>query len=336
MSLGSIAKTKIDIDFIRAQGIASSGRIIFTPPRQRIGTKMLSTYPVAVEIQIGVGSVELARLPAGTYHVREEIDGRPAYEFLFSLPLDSPSLLRYELIASVSLPPVVYTVVRTVNGVSPNPTTGDVVIPAGVGPEGPEGPPGDDGEDGADGPPGPPGPSVDLMALRYGCKALTMDPISLSSPSDTFLAMSPNRLYAFRMRIEAGQLISKIRLPLKDAAAGVGQIHFGVYNEDLSQLGITDNVAPILTGAVAEKWTDLNLVTPDEATGNSVWVAIYSSMTTGAQMGFSNVPINGELAWVLNTSGVRNAVYINDAAGLPLTLNPASMTPYLDALVGVA
>lgn len=362
MPLGSAVRTKIDIDFTRAQGVNSSGQITFSPRRQRVGTTMLSTYPVTVQIVDGVGSVDLIRLPAGTYHVREEIDGRPAWDFDFSLPLDSPDIIQYELIASVSVPPIVYTVVRTVNGVTPNPTTGNVVVPAGVGPEGPPGPPGSDGEDGAvgpageQGPPGPPGspgapgadgedgavgpqgpvgPSLDLMALRYGCKALTMSPVSLS-PTDTFLQMSPNRLYAFRMRIQSGQLISKVRLPIKAPAAGAGQVHFGVYNEDHSQLGATGNVASVLTGPVSEDWVDLNLAAPDEVVGDSLWVGIWSSMETGAQMGFCSVPIFAELAWVLNKSGVRNAVYINDAAGLPSTLNPAGMTPYLDALVGVA
>lgn len=133
MPLGSAAKSTIDIDFTRAQGVNSSGRIYFQPPRIRIGTTMLSTYRVSVEIEQGVGSIDLARLPAGTYRVREEIDGRPPYEWNFSLPLNAPATLQYEEIAAVSPVPPTYTVVRTVNGVAPDPITGNVEVSVGGG-----------------------------------------------------------------------------------------------------------------------------------------------------------------------------------------------------------
>lgn len=158
MPLGSALTSTIDIDFTRAQGTNSSGRIIFQPKRTRVGTTMVSSYRVPVEIENGIGSVDLVRLPSGTYHVREEIDDRPAYEFEFALPLTADSVIQYETIAAVAPVPAVFTYVRTVNGLAPNATTGNIMIPAGpTGPEGPPGVDGVDGQDGAQGPPGPPG-----------------------------------------------------------------------------------------------------------------------------------------------------------------------------------
>lgn len=133
MPLGSAPQSTIEIDFTRAQGINSSGRISFRPPRQKVGTTMLSSSAVVVKIENGVGSVDLVRLPAGVYDVTEEIDGRPARDFKFALPLDAASVINYEDIAPVTTPPTTYTVVRSVNGVFPNPTTGNVTIDTGGG-----------------------------------------------------------------------------------------------------------------------------------------------------------------------------------------------------------
>lgn len=163
-------RTKIDINYIRAQGIGVSGRILFYPPRMKVGGQLLSRTPVIVDVVSGIGSVELVRLPAGgTYRVSEQIEGSMGYGFHFALPETSPSVIRYEEIAQVDPVPATYTVVRTVNGISPNPTTGNVVIevagtpgpqgpPGPEGPEGPEGPQGLQGIQGVPGSPGAPGP----------------------------------------------------------------------------------------------------------------------------------------------------------------------------------
>jgi hypothetical protein len=128
MPLGSALKSTIDIDFTRAQGVNSSGHITFEPPRTRVGTTMLSPFPIVVPIVNGVATVHLVRLPAGTYYVREAIDGRARYEFNFALPLNSIDLIQYEDLAPVNPVPIVYTSVRTINGVAPNPTTGNIVV----------------------------------------------------------------------------------------------------------------------------------------------------------------------------------------------------------------
>lgn len=133
MPLGSAPISLIDIDFTRANGTGSEGRILISPPRVRIGSTMLSRYAVPIVIKNGKGKIELAHIPLGwgTYHIREEIDGKAPYEFDFALPIGSPSVIEYETIAQVSAVPAVYTVVRTINGVAPNPTTGDIVVDAG-------------------------------------------------------------------------------------------------------------------------------------------------------------------------------------------------------------
>lgn len=133
MPLGSAVTSTIDIDFTRAQGVNSSGRITFQPPRQKLGTTMLSSHAVPVEVKNGVATVNLVRLPAGVYRVKEEIDGRPAKDFLFALPLTAAAVIQYEDIAPVDSVPTTYTAVRSVNGVTPNPTTGNVEIETGGG-----------------------------------------------------------------------------------------------------------------------------------------------------------------------------------------------------------
>lgn len=133
MPLGSALKSTIDIDFTRAQGINSSGQITFEPPRTRIGTTIISPLKIRVPIVNGVGTVELVRLPAGTYHVTEEIDGLVSYEFNFSLPTSSAATIQYEEIAPVDSVPLVYTSIKTINGVPPNPTTGNIVVETGGG-----------------------------------------------------------------------------------------------------------------------------------------------------------------------------------------------------------
>jgi len=128
MPLGSAAKSTIDIDFTRAQGVNSSGHITFEPPRIRVGTTIISPHPIVVPVVNGIAKVELVRLPAGTYFVSEAIDGRARYEFNFALPLNSGDTIQYEEIAPVDTVPLVYTSVRTINGMAPDPVTGNIVV----------------------------------------------------------------------------------------------------------------------------------------------------------------------------------------------------------------
>lgn len=162
MPLGTAPKTTITIDFTQAQGVNSSGRIQFYPPRARVGATMLSSIPVTAKIENGVGSIDLARLSTGTYRAVEEIDGVKSYSFHFALPVTSPSVIPYGELAQVDPVPATYTAVRSVNGLSPDPSTGNVVVevagtpgPQGdPGPKGDKGDKGDRGDDGTDGLPG--------------------------------------------------------------------------------------------------------------------------------------------------------------------------------------
>jgi hypothetical protein len=95
MPLGSALKTKIEIDVTRAQGLNSSGRILFYPPRVDVGTTLLSPEPAIAEIKDGLGSIELVRLPSGMYRAVEHIDGRAGYSFRFELPASSPDTMQY-------------------------------------------------------------------------------------------------------------------------------------------------------------------------------------------------------------------------------------------------
>lgn len=144
-------KSKIDIDFIRAQGETSRGRIWFQPVRQPIGTSMLSDAAVPADVISGRGSIDLVRLPVGTYRVVEQIDERPDRTYYFALPVGSPEVVQYESIVPVVEVPVVHQYVSKINGVSPNPTTGNIELEAIQGPEGPAGPKGDKGDKGDDG-----------------------------------------------------------------------------------------------------------------------------------------------------------------------------------------
>lgn len=157
----------IDIDFIRATGAGASGEIFFFPPRVRTGAALLSRDPVRAVVEGGKASVALMQLPTGhTYRVVEKIDSRGEYSFRFALTSTSPNVIQYEDIAEVDSVPATYTVVRKVNGLSPDPTTGNVVIevagtPGPKGDKGDKGDPGEDGFDGDDGADGAPGPKGD-------------------------------------------------------------------------------------------------------------------------------------------------------------------------------
>lgn len=173
------------------------------------------------------------------------------------------------------------------------------------------------------------------LAAKFGCVGVSADPDSINATTP-FIAMSSGRQYAFRMAVQPGQLISSIRLPIKDAAAGAGAVTMAVYQADLSTLGTTGDVAATFLSATPESWLTVPLLVPATAATGFVWVSWLSTMATGAQFGVVNVPNFAEVAWVLNTSGTKNAVQLDGVGALPATLNPAGMNNYLDAVVGVA
>lgn len=167
MPLGSALTSKIDIDFTRAQGVASKGRIWFQPPRQKVGTTMLDGVAVPANLINGRATIDLARLPQGTYRVVEQLEGRPDRSYDFALPLSAPAVVQYEDIVQVVPVPVKHQYVSTINDVAPDLTTGNIVLeslqgpPGPQGPIGPAGPAGANGQDGAQGPQGIQGPEGD-------------------------------------------------------------------------------------------------------------------------------------------------------------------------------
>lgn len=161
MPLGSALTSTIDIDFTRAQGSASTGRIWFQPPRQKVGTTMVNGVGVPVDLVQGVATINLVRLPQGTYRVVEQLDGLRQRSFDFALPLSAAAVVQYEDIVETSPVPARYTAVRTINGVPPNATTGDIELTAIQGPKGDKGDKGDPGNNGTNGSPGPKGDKGD-------------------------------------------------------------------------------------------------------------------------------------------------------------------------------
>jgi hypothetical protein len=237
MTLGSELKTTIDIDFIRAQGDGSTGQLWFHPPRQKVDGAMLDGVPVPVEIKYGKGTIDLVRLPLGTYRVVEQFKGRVDRSFDFALPLTSPDMVQYEDIVPVSPIPAKHTFVSTINGVPPDPTTGDIELAAIEGPAGPkgddgdQGPKGDDGEDGAEGPPGPPGPSRPIFPLSAYSEGWHSASVNLDDARD---AGAIGQVWLMRVFAAAGEPINSIGSFLK--ASGVlgagGENGFVIYNDD--------------------------------------------------------------------------------------------------------
>lgn len=365
MSLGSAPTSIIEIDFTRAQGVCSSGRVLFQPTRTVLDSTILSPVNVEVELKNGAASIELVRLSVGGYRVREEIDGLMPYEYTFALPLSAPSVIQYEDIVPTILVPTKYTAVRSVNGVLPNATTGDLAIeaiqgPAGpMGPSGPKGDPGDQGpqgipgvkgddgpqgiqgipgakgDSGDQGPKGDTGPSIDFAALRYGCKAITMYPHELSFADPQYINMSVDRHYQFWVPLAAGQLVSKVRLPIEEQGVVGSNVNFIIYNEDNTELGETGNVGSILSNAgVALTWVELDLLIPAETTGEGVWITALSNTALGPKLSFCNT--SNLQAWMLNPSDRMTALRTEGVSVKPSVLNPALGIPYIDACIGIA
>lgn len=463
MPLGSAVTSTIDIDFTRAQGVNSTGRIIFQPPRVRVQSTMISTAPVVVDVYNGRGSINLVRLPVGTYHVREEIDGRPPYEFDFALPLTAGDILEYETLAETSPIPGKFTAVRTINGLPPDPITGDIEIVGGGGsvnlnaltdvvvsspshrqvlayisnesawrnfslalvaltgaysdligkPTIPSTPSevgaaaashthttsqvtgfdaavdarlellidaapatlntlnelaaalGDDPnfaatmttalagkaptvhahsiaqitglQDTLDELESGSGGSVvlDATALRYGCKAITLDPVNISHAEPHYLSMFVNWLFQYWVPLAPGQVISKVRLPVQYQAAAGSSVKFAVYNNDNTKLGETADVGTLLQDpGVAGRWVDLPLIAPAASTGPGIWIVGLATGAAGPNVVFVNTA--SLPGWLLNPPDRKTALYTLSVTALPATLNPSLGTDYIDFCVGVA
>ena len=334
MPLGSALKSTIDIDFTRAQGINSSGRISFQPPRLPLDSTVLSNAWVPVEIKDGVGSVDLVRLPLGTYRVREEIDGRPPFEFRFSLPTTAADVIQYEDIVEVAAVPLTYTVVRSVNGVLPNPTTGDVPAegtqgppgpagpqgPAGIqgptgvaGPQGPAGSQGPQGIPGEDGEVGPQGPMGFFFPLsEYGFHSASDNPATFRDSA----AMS--EMWFDRIWVPAGKIVAEIGTFVKGGGTSdTGGLNgFAIWSDDGQTLlfeSANDDEMWEVTGKVSKI-----LTTPIAAEGAGKFYRVAMS-----SRGYSTPPLMNYCtgASALTDLGGRRA-FFSGATSFPATFDP--------------
>lgn len=184
------------------------------------------------------------------------------------------------------------------------------------------------------------GSSHDAVAARYGCKAISMNPHNLGVGTGSgglkFIAAASGRLYQMRVALPAGETVTSVRVPIKALGSGAGALRFGVYQADLSPLGSSADVASAFTTGSAETWRTVALSAPADTTGDYVWIVALSTLDTGPQLCFSEIDNANEFAWLLNTSGVPNAVRTEGASALPGTLAPGSATAYLDCLLGIA
>lgn len=304
-------------------------------------------------------------LVPGFYRVTEEINGAA------SVPTQIIEVREGEttdLATAEAAAPAFAVPVRSVGGTLPGPD-GDIPIasiPGEPGPQGPAGPPGADGATGpagadgsdgatgpkgdpgdqgpagetgaqgpagADGATGPAGPAGKASAQRFGLLALTFPPAAAADVDPDSIAMTSGRLYSWWLPLSTGTTVTGIALPVADLGAGAGACSWAVYQEDLSQLGSTGNVAAALTSGSPNTWRDLPLTASAATTGNGVWVVGLSTLATGPSL--VTAPTASEGAWIFNRGSAGQARRLEDQAALPGTLAPAGMIAYIDFLIGV-
>lgn len=177
------------------------------------------------------------------------------------------------------------------------------------------------------------GLQVDPVAARYGCLALTMHPHAISWTTPQYIALPTGRHHMYWLPLPAGTLITGVRLPVQLAASGAGELHFGLYNDDNSQLGVTGDVAAQFAGAVGETWQNVPLTAAAETTGPGVWITALSTMDTGPMVVFSNTSNLPD--WLLNPVSHLTALRRQGVAALPALLTPSTAIPYIDFAIGV-
>ena len=178
-------------------------------------------------------------------------------------------------------------------------------------------------------------PWFDSDARRFGCKAITMHPLHLSPSDPKYIAMASQRLYQYFVGVPAGETITGLKLPIQDLGAGAGSLWFAVYQEDLTKLGETANVASSFTSGSAQDWRTIPLTTPGVTTGNGVWITALSTLDTGPQVVFCNTALASDLPWILNPAGNLTSVRTESVTTLPTTLNPSGGLEYIDFVIGV-
>lgn len=307
MPLGSALISTIDIDFTRAQGIASTGRIWFQPPRQKVGTTMLSGAPIPINLIQGVATVDLTRLPQGTYRVVEQIDGRPDRAYNFALPLTAPAVVQYEDIVQVNPIPAWHQYVSKINGISPDRVTGNITLES---LEGPKGDPGDDGEQGA---PGADGTLYPLSAYGYhSCS----ENIGCFRDSGAL-----GEMFFARVWVPAGKTITKIGTFCRSGGVvGAGGLNgFGIWSDDGSNLlysSPNDDAMWTVTGEIVKI---LDTPIPSASVGRFFRCAMSSR-------GYSTPPLMNYVTGspAITGLGGRRGFYIGGQTIWPASFNPAT------------
>lgn len=178
--------------------------------------------------------------------------------------------------------------------------------------------------------------TLDQTAVRYGCKALTVDPHDLSWSTPQYIEMFDQRHYQFWVPLPIGELVTGVRLPIQLHGAGAGGVHFAIYQDDNTLLGETGDVAPTLLGAgVDGTWQNFPLTAPAATTGPGVWLTALSTLTTGPKLAFCNTNGAADLpGWLLNPSSHKTAVRREGVTVVPSTITPSTATDYIDVIIG--
>lgn len=175
--------------------------------------------------------------------------------------------------------------------------------------------------------------AAQATAARYGCKAITLSPHAISWATPQMIAMSGQRLYQYWLPVQAGTVLTGVRLPVETIGAGAGALRFAAYQDDLSQLASTADVASAFTTGSANTWRTAAFGATGTVTGAGVWVVALSTLATGPSVVFSNT--SNLPAWTMNPSFGRTSLRTESVTVLPTTLNPSGGTDYIDFIIGV-
>lgn len=181
-------------------------------------------------------------------------------------------------------------------------------------------------------------PNFDPVAVRYGCKAISLHPHDVSAVNPQTIGLVDRRLYVFWLPLPVGTSVSGVRLPVADIATGsAGAVTFTVYQDDLTKLGDTGDVRAALSIGAPNAWRQLPLTASVSTTGPGVWVTAHSTMPEGApKVFFVNTGPSPELpAWLLNPLGKKTCVRIEGVNTPPATLSLTGSFDYIDFLIGV-
>jgi hypothetical protein len=177
------------------------------------------------------------------------------------------------------------------------------------------------------------GAARDLYAERWGCKAITFGPHDINPESPQALRIAAQRELAFRLPMPSGTLLTGVRLPVADIAAGPGAIWFYAFQEDGSLLGTTGDVAAALSTGAGQEWRSIPFTAAAATTGAFVRLCYLTTIdfSTGLQVLFCDVTAPDIPTWTFDGA----AVYRDGVASPPSTYSSAGAVPYYDICIGL-